>query len=364
MTEAHLDMLGGASALRDLREDWDALAPSPFLTVAWLDAWWDAFGSGERVVAALRRPSGELVSGASLLRTRRGLEATANVHSGDWDVVAADGAARARMWSALAGTGARRLRVEGMVAEAEETAVARGALAAAGFRLAERPRAPSPRMRLPEDPEALLAGVSRNLRSQLGRRRRTLEREGTLFLRVATGEDEAVPALETFLRMEAGGWKGRAGTAIASDPATEALYGAFVPAAARAGLLRMYLLELDGVPIAADIGCAHRGVGYLLKTSFDETRSKSSPGALLRADVLRASVEEGLREYDFLGGAETYKMQWGPTLRPRTELRAYSGLAAALRTQSRYAALRKWHDARRAQDGLPRTTPSEQGRSG
>src|SRR5215213_2773674 len=80
MTEARLEMLGGASALRDLGEGWDALAPSPFLTRAWLDAWWDAFGSGERVTAVLRGAGGELLAGAALRRTRGGLEATANVH--------------------------------------------------------------------------------------------------------------------------------------------------------------------------------------------------------------------------------------------------------------------------------------------
>jgi CelD/BcsL family acetyltransferase involved in cellulose biosynthesis len=325
MTTHTTKMLAGAAALDSLAEQWDALAPSPFLTVAWLDAWWDAFGTGVRVTAVVRDAAGALVGGAALLRRRGRLEAAANVHSGDWDVVAAGEQAHAQVWRAIAATGAGTLRVEGMVREARGTDDARRALRDAGYRLTERPRAPSPRMALPGDVDALLASVSRNLRSQLGRRRRALERQAELRLRVVTDGAEVASALDAVLRLEASGWKGQAGSAILSDPATERLYRSFATAAARGGFLRIYLLELDGAVIAGDIGCSHRGVGYLLKTTFDERLSRSSPGMVLRGEVLRACIEEGLREYDFLGGAETYKMQWGPVARPRVEIRAFKG---------------------------------------
>ena len=319
-------MRSGASALRDLGAAWDALAPSPFLTVAWLDAWYAAFGA-EPAVQVLRGPDGDLLAGAALRRTRHGLEAAANVHSGDWDVVAKDDQARAGMWRGMLEAGPTALRLEGLVGDAPGTDVARRALRDAGYRLSERSRAPSPRMALPADGGDLLASVSRNLRSQVGRRRRALEKQGDLRLRTVTGGPGVDDALEALLRLEASGWKGRSGTAIVSEPATERLYRSFVTAAADTGILRLHLLELDGELVAGDIACAHRGVGYLLKTAFDEGLSRSSPGMVLRAMVLTASIEEGLVEYDFLGGAETYKMQWGPTPRPRVEIRAFRGLA-------------------------------------
>jgi CelD/BcsL family acetyltransferase involved in cellulose biosynthesis len=381
MTAQTTEMLAGATALAPLADRWDALAPSPFLTVAWLDAWWDAFGAGERITAVLRDAAGELVGGAALLRRRGRLEATANVHSGDWDVVAAGAEEHARMWSAIAAHADGTLRVEGLVGDARGTEAARRALRDAGYRLTERPRAPSPRMALPRDADALLASVSRNLRSQLGRRRRALERTGDLRLRTVTGGADVAPALEAVLRLEAAGWKGRAGSAILSEPATERLYRSFAAAAARSGILRIYLLELDGTVVAGDIGCAHRGVGYLLKTTFDEGLSRMSPGMVLRGEVLRACIAEGLGEYDFLGGAETYKMQWGPVARPRVEIRAFKGPKAlpgwvwwgGIRPTLRAGLLRA--DAareriarRRAATSAPgsgeRTPPPEQGRGG
>lgn len=370
----------GASALRDLGPSWDALAASPFLTVAWLDAWYEAFG-GDPVVLVLRGAGGDLLAGAALRRARGGLEAAANIHSGDWDVVAADDDARSSLWRELTALRPSGLRLEGLVGAAAETATARRCLRDAGYRLSERARAPSPRMPLPATEAELLASVSRNLRSQIGRRRRALERSGELRLRTVTGGPEIGPALDALLALEASGWKGRSGSAIVSDPATERLYRSFVAAAADTGILRLHLLELDGRLIAGDIACSHRGVGYLLKTSFDEGLSRSSPGMVLRALVLAACIEEGLAAYDFLGGDETYKMQWGPVVRPRVEIRAFTGAArlpewawwygvrptlraGLLRAGQAGAQLRGRLDAARARRADAGTPPPEQGRGG
>jgi CelD/BcsL family acetyltransferase involved in cellulose biosynthesis len=83
--------------------------------------------------------------------------------------------------------------------------------------------------------------------------------------------------------------------------------------------------------VAADFGVAVGGTGFLMKTGYDEDLGRLSPGLVLRAEVLRASIEEGLSAYDFLGGTETYKLQWGAVPRPRVELVAFRGPLEALR---------------------------------
>ena len=141
---------------------------------------------------------------------------------------------------------------------------------------------------------------------------------------MADGED-LDRALDALLRMEASGWKGREGTAMLDDPPLERLYRAFVARAARRGWLRLYVLELDGRAVAADLHCSFSGQGFLLKTAFDEDHAALSPGLVLRADVLRASIEEGLRGYDFLGGSEPYKLRWASEVRQRITLMAFRG---------------------------------------
>lgn len=323
-------LLGTLGDLEAIAPEWNDLAlvaSNPFLTVEWLGSWWSVFGAGDPLVLVLRDEAGRLVGGAFCRRTRRALEAAANLRSGSWDVLASDEAARREVWRLLAQIAPGRLRLFGLIEDAPDTRVARESLGAAGYSLFRRGGAASPYLVLPDRWETLIGGVSRNLRAQVGRQERALERMGTVRFRAVVGGEELPTALEQVLRLEGSGWKGREGTAILSDPALEALYRSFAPRAAERGWLRLYLLELAGEPIAADFGCAFGSTGFLMKTGFDERYGQLSPGLVLRARALRASIEEGLSAYDFLGRAEPYKLRWGARPRPRFVLHAYRGPA-------------------------------------
>lgn len=318
-------MIGGLDEFLRAREDWDRLASragSPFLTHDWLLAWWRAFGEGEAACVLIRDPSGELRASGFCRRTRGVLASPTNDESGDWDVVALDEAARRRAWAELAAVGALRLRLERVPPGA--VAPVTSVLRAAGYHVSASPGPFSPWRPLPSSWEGLTGSLSRNARSQFGRRRRALEREGQLTLRVDTSGSD----LDAVLALEASGWKSRESTAITSDGRSERLYREFAAAAAARGWLRLYLLELDGVPIAADYGCAFGNAGFLLKTGFDERYGRLSPGLVLRGEVLRASIEEGLARYDFLGGPDTYKLRWGAGVLPRATVWGYRGVAA------------------------------------
>jgi CelD/BcsL family acetyltransferase involved in cellulose biosynthesis len=310
-------------------EDWNVLAGvagSPFLTVEWLTAWWRVFGSGRFTCLVLRDGRGSLRAGACCRRIAGGrLAAAANAHTGDWDVVATDPQARRALWQALAGLGAGAVHLPGIRSRAslEE---ADSEFRARGYRTVQATGIRSPYLELPATWEELLASLSRNHRSQLGRRRRALEREGRLVFRTTVAGDEQLERdLAAFFRVESSGWKSGAGTAILSDPRSERLYSDFAKSAAAAGWLRLHLLELDGVAVAADLDCAFAGGMFLIKTGFDERYGRFSPGLVLRGEVLRAALGEGARFYDFLGGPDSYKLRWTTVLRPRAAIRAYRG---------------------------------------
>lgn len=312
-----------------LIEEWDRLAEvggSPFLTWEWLSAWWRAFGSGE-LVRVLLEDGGRLRAGVFLRRAGRRLVATANPHSGDWDAVADDDAAREELWREVARLAPGTIVLSHLPSHGTSLEVTRATLRRTGFRSVPAPGPLSPYRELPDTYDELLASVSRDLRQQVGRRTRGLEREGELGFREVRGGDELDAELERVFEVEGSGWKARSGTAIASTPVTAALYREFALVAARRGWLRLYLLELDGSAIAVDYGCAFAGGGFLIKTGFLENYGRLSPGLVLRAKVLEASIAEGLSFYDFLGGPDAYKLRWADTTRPRVALRAYRGLA-------------------------------------
>lgn len=101
------------------------------------------------------------------------------------------------------------------------------------------------------------------------------------------GAGEAIePWIDSFLDLEARGWKGRAGSALASHGDTEAWFRAIIAGAAEAGRLDMRALDLDERPLAMLINFRAPPGGFSFKTAFDEEYARFSPGVLLQQENL------------------------------------------------------------------------------
>jgi CelD/BcsL family acetyltransferase involved in cellulose biosynthesis len=106
--------------------------------------------------------------------------------------------------------------------------------------------------------------------------------------------DAARGGLEALLAVEASGWKGAGGTALASKPETLAFArAAFDPANVRP-TPRFTVLALDGRPIAVSMNLIGRDHAANLKCAYDEAYHAASPGVLLDA-----AMAERLRETSF-----------------------------------------------------------------
>lgn len=316
-------------ALTAHREAWDALAlrqSSPFLTCAWLHNWARHRGAGRPLCATLCGPDGSLLAGGLFRRTAGGLAAAADVHSGDWDVVASDADSRRELWDHLARTGPLRFHLVQMRTGSHEVETGLGVLRRAGYGVLPSVReTTSPYIPLSGGFDRLLASRSRNARKQVRRHRRDLDAVGRVRFRTSGGGADFDRDFDDFLRVEASGWKGEQGTAIASSGSTRGLYRDFAEEADRRGWLRLQLLELDGVVVAAGLVVAFAGEGFFLKTGFDDALAELAPGQVLTAEILRDAAQEGLRGMDMLGRADQYKMSWTDEVRPRQRFRVYKG---------------------------------------
>ena len=125
---------------------------------------------------------------------------------------------------------------------------------------------------------------------ELRRCEKRLAEAGTVETRTLWGA-AAQPAVDAFLAIEASGWKGRQGTALASRSrllafAREALSGTAPGLAAD-------LMTLDGKPIAAALHLVAGGEAVAFKCAYDETWAKASPGALLDVHTLLMTLDSG-----------------------------------------------------------------------
>ena len=130
-------------------------------------------------------------------------------------------------------------------------------------------------------------------RKDLDRRFRRLAELGDIDFKWETGSDGVMRWIDDFLALEASGWKGDAGSALACDAATAALFReSLVGAANRERLVRLSL-RLNQRPIAMLSTFLTPPGAFGFKTAFDEGYSPFSPGFLLEREFLTA-----LRRFD------------------------------------------------------------------
>jgi CelD/BcsL family acetyltransferase involved in cellulose biosynthesis len=98
----------------------------------------------------------------------------------------------------------------------------------------------------------------------------------------------------------------------------EAFQREFARLALERGWLRLLLLEVDGEPVSCEHGFVFENVYFSYQGGRDPAWERESVGFLLELESMRRAREEGIEEYRFLGGEESYKYRFA-TEDPRLE---------------------------------------------
>ncbi|AWW74180.1 cellulose biosynthesis protein CelD [Erythrobacter sp. KY5] len=128
--------------------------------------------------------------------------------------------------------------------------------------------------------------MSAKKRKELRRQRKRLAEEGSLTFERHAHAEGLESWIAEFLALEAAGWKGERGSALANAQRTRALFADALAGAASAGRLERLALRLDGKPIAMLANFVTPPGVFSFKTAFDEAYSRFSPGLLLQVENL------------------------------------------------------------------------------
>ncbi len=321
-----------------LAPEWNALveatANEPFYRHEFFRIWKDDFAPEARArVLTLRDEAGALTAALPLMAERvsmygvpaRQLSAQANAHSCRFDLLA-------REPREAAATFLSHLRADKSWDVLRLTDVPEGGAGwcvyeeamASGLPVGTWESLQSPYIPLPATFEAYQAGLSSKFKANCRRRRRKLEEKGRITVERVEGGLELEAKLEEGFALEASGWKGQRGTAMAQDARTRGFYTELARDAAYAGRLVLYFLRLDGRAVAFHYALEYGGRYLLLKPGYDESLGDCSPGQLLMEDVLRDCVGRGLREFDFLGPDMVWKRDWTDKARRHTWLYVFN----------------------------------------
>jgi CelD/BcsL family acetyltransferase involved in cellulose biosynthesis len=159
------------------------------------------------------------------------------------------------------------------------------------------------------------ATLPRGLRANLRRRMKRLEENGPVEFEQVTQESEIDDALAEAFRMEAGTWKGAAGTAISCEKSVVRFYSSIAHYAARQGTLFFTFLRHNGQRIAFDLSMIWDRRLFKLKPGYVQEFHSFSPGQQLTTMTIREAFERGLAEVDFLGSADEWKLAWTKAVR-------------------------------------------------
>jgi CelD/BcsL family acetyltransferase involved in cellulose biosynthesis len=93
---------------------------------------------------------------------------------------------------------------------------------------------------------------------------------------------------------------------------------------AKANLLKLSFLYVDGTPAAAVMCFDYNSTIYLYNNGYDGRFSSLSVGLLSKVLTIQDSIVRGRKKYDFLKGTEEYKYRLGgkplPLYRCRVKL--------------------------------------------
>jgi hypothetical protein len=186
------------------------------------------------------------------------------------------------------------------------------------------------------DWDSYWASRGKNLRANLLSIEKKLQDARVEILRLSEWAD-IDPLRKTIYEVEASGWKGRGGTAIIQNERVKAFYDQLLREFSKLGLLRLFLLRIDGEFVAFELNTLYRGTLSALKGGFRETHSKLSPGQFLRYGFLRwAFAEPQVRFYDMLGPASETKTRWATGYETLLTVRAFRPSLAGLLFRARF----------------------------
>ena len=297
---------------------WTGLArrlsrPFPFDQPAWHATWWSRFG-GDRVPLYLTVEDGDsLVAVAPLMRDGETLALAGDPRICDYTslpiAVDRSPAVIDAVFTGLDALDWRTFHLWGLPEDSPGLAAAIAWGQERGYRVEQALEAVCPRIALPTTWEEYLAALTKKDRHELKRKLRRLTEAGdALAVRALSEPAEIEPALDTFFH-----WHrlSRLDKAEFMTPAMEAFFREMVLRLAHDGLTRLYLVDLDGRPVAALLAF-HSGDEVLLYNSgYDPALAHASAGVVSKALTVRAAIEAGMRTFDFMRGDEPYKYDLG-----------------------------------------------------
>jgi len=174
---------------------------------------------------------------------------------------------------------------------------------------------------LPSSWDEFLGELTGKQRHEVRRKLRRLNEAGEVNYRVVESFKEVMDEMETFLALFG---LNRSDKAAFMTSQMNNYFRLLAESMAKANLLKLSFLDVDGTPAAAVMCFDYNSTIYLYNNGYDGRFSSLSVGLLSKVLTIQDSIVRGRKKYDFLKGTEEYKYRLGgkpvPLYRCRVKL--------------------------------------------
>jgi CelD/BcsL family acetyltransferase involved in cellulose biosynthesis len=172
--------------------------------------------------------------------------------------------------------------------------------------------------------EEYLSARSARFRKTLRNVANRIKRIGRVEVKRYAGAGHVGDAMAKLFSVADASWKLSSGVAITSSKGRTRFFEDLFRAAVTAEGLRIWIVEVDGRPIASETQVEDGRTVYALRSDYDERYADSSPGAYLQTEILKSLFASGLQEYNFGVGLNPYKARWTDQHVPLMSFRLYN----------------------------------------
>jgi CelD/BcsL family acetyltransferase involved in cellulose biosynthesis len=328
--------------LEALRQPWDDLlrhtdSTNMFLTWEWAFAWWKHLRDGRQLyVLAVRRES-RLIALAPLalekaklrrLRPFRSIEfigmGTVSTDYPDMIIRSGSETSALEALSDYISQHAIMFEFNGLHNNSTPTSKLASILESSGWLVSRVITDVCPGLQLDNlSWDTYVSSLGPSHRANLRRRIRYLERHFTLVFQHAETESQRLEYMKVFVSLHHKRWDTRYGSNALKNDSLLRFHEEFSQLALQRGWLRLFLLQLDGRPVAAIYGFRYGDTFYYYQSGFDPDYATRSVGLVALGLSIRNAINNGVLEYDLLRGAEAYKFLWSNTTRELMTLQCY-----------------------------------------
>jgi len=316
--------------LQSLRSEWDRLLleyppATTFSTYDWLANWWRSFGDRRQLLVLALFDSGSLVGVAPLSISRERyagfpIRVLRMMGDGTYDSDNLDFPAQKGYENILADSVLSYLM---QIRDAWDVCVLNtlppdsGSAKCIAARLQTREwitfehSTPSSSIALPATWEEYRLRLSAEDQKNLPRYLRRLRKYYTVQIYRCTESKDLPMCLETLFRLHQARWEKVGQPGSFSSAERRDFYAELSRCLLLRGALEFWILELGGKIAAAQFAFRYKDRVFQLQEGYDPEHSSDRVGYVLRGEVLKQLISEGVRVYDFLGGKDSYKSRWG-----------------------------------------------------